>query len=530
MASIGSVVTKITANTEGMTAGVTKAQAILKGGMAKMAESVKGFGEVFAGVVAGNFATDAIKKGLSTFVGMFTAGNEAILSMGKAARKAGVDIGGMQVVAEAMGGDLEKAAEGMLKLNENLGKAIVEGQEEPFKKLGLDAMALSAMTADKRMVTLAEKLTAIQDPIARARAGTAIFSDQWKELSGILGDGGKLLNQTAESLDKFGAGFNESALQAAKDAEQAFKQVGYLWKGLYNQIGQAIAPIVAEADKLFGKIADYGVTFKGLRDKIIDAFEWIAKSGQTAWSTIFDTKKLQTFWIGIQKMVTGLGELFASVFSNALASAFDSINLSIFKNAAKNLRQKSKDQSASSQLSFSAGFAFFSQLKEGVDFTKIDKFFNEVRNRIQDTKKDAQQFNPFELWAQSMDKLKEGMKTGFDTFREEAVRVVKLMDFARKAGRLTAEDAAVGFQALGRNVQQLLANVGQVKFAGAMEAGSSEAYSAILAARFEGKRSVQEMIADLARQQLEEQRTQTELGKQTVAALENLGFVERAIP
>jgi len=522
MASIGSVVTKITANADGMTAGISKAQIILKGGLAKMQESVSRFGETFAGVLAGNFATDAIKKGFGFLSNVFTDGNEAILNMGKAARKAGVDIGGMQIVAEAMGGDTEKAAEAMLKLSENIGKAAVEGADEPFKKLGLDAMELSAMSADKRMMSIAEKLSAIQDPIARARIGTGLFADQWKEVSAVLYDGGKLLASTAENLDKFGAGFNESALQSAKDAEQAFKQVSYLWKGFTNQVGQAIAPIVAEVAKAFGSIADYGITFQGLRDKIVDVAEWIAKAGAFVRESFADPELITKAWdVVFQFIQAGLNDLKANLFDSISyflpGKALEAEGLRGLADAQRNLGK-------------AMGKKLGQELADLPSFKKVDEVFANVRDRIKDTKKDAQQFNPFELWAQSMDKLKDSLKTGFDTFREEAKRVVGLLDFARKAGKLTAADAAVGFQALGRSVQGLLSSLPQMKFAGAMELGSGEAYSATIAAQFDGKQSVQEAIAELNRRQLEEQQIQTELGKQTVDALRNLGFLERAIP
>jgi hypothetical protein len=62
----------------------------------------------------------------------------------------------------------------------------------------------------------------------------------------------------------------------------------------------------------------------------------------------------------------------------------------------------------------------------------------------------------------------------------------------------------------------------EVKFAGAMQAGSRDAYTAIIANQFTQRESVQELIARLQREQLEQQKLQVQYGRETAEALRQL--------
>ena len=519
MAKIGSITAKVTASTDGLVTGLQKAQTILNGSIAKMQNRMKDFAAMAAGVFTGTLLADAVKGGMGRLVGIFTEGQEAVLTMGKAARKAGVDIASMQVLSEAMGGDAEKAAEAFLKLNEAIGKAVVEGETKPFERLGLDAIELSGMSADKRLTAIAEKLGAIQDPIARARAGTALFGDQFKEVADALADGGKLLDATGKQLGAFGAAFSETQLAAAKEADQAFRQLSYLYKGLVTQIGAAIAPIVAELSKMFGSLADYGLSFDGLRDKIVNIAEVLAKVGGFIREAFANPDLIIKAWdVIFQYIEAGL--------ANLKGQFLDSLSLSLGKgdkfgfgaraDAAFEQADKLRRRAETSRA------ALGDQLAGTDSFKKIDDLFKKVREQIIGAKNVAKNNNPIELFAESMEKLRDSLKTGLDTFLEDSKKITARLKFGRDRGILNAMDEQASMQALGQKVMQLAANRPEVKFAGAMQQGSREAYSAIIANQFTQRESVQELIARLQKEQLDQAKLQVQYGKEAAEALRQL--------
>jgi hypothetical protein len=517
VAKIGSITAKVTASTDGLVTGLQKAQTILNGSIAKMQNRMKDFATMAAGVFTGNLLTDALKGGMGRLVGIFTEGQDAVLTMGKAARKAGVDIGSMQVLSEAMGGDAEKAAEAFLKLNEAIGKAAVEGETGPFERLGLDALELSGMAADKRLSSIAEKLGAIQDPIARARAGTALFGDQFKEVADVLADGGKLLDITGKQLGAFGAAFSEQQLAAAKEADQAFRQLSYLYKGLVTQIGAAIAPIVAELSKMFKSLADYGLSFDGLRDKIVNIAEVLAKVGAFIREAFANPDLIIKAWDVIFNYIkAGLYEL-AGTIANELGK------LVRMKDAGANLLGQASRAKFKADIGFFGGGGLIEELGATNSFKKIEELFGKIRNRITEVKNVAKNNNPIELFRESMEKLKESMKTGLDTFLEDSKKIAARMKFGRDRNILDAMDEQLSMQALGQKVMALAnSSRPEVKFAGAMQAGSRDAYTAIIANQFTQRESVQELIARLQREQLEQQKLQVQYGRETAEALRQL--------
>lgn len=516
MAKIGSITAKVTASTDGLVTGLQKAQTILNGSIAKMQNRMKDFAAMAAGVFTGTMLADAVKGGMGRLVGIFTEGQEAVLTMGKAARKAGVDIASMQVLSEAMGGDAEKAAEAFLKLNEAIGKAVVEGETKPFERLGLDAIELSGMAADKRLTAIAEKLGAIQDPIARARAGTALFGDQFKEVADVLADGGKLLDITGKQLGAFGAAFSETQLAAAKEADQAFRQLSYLYKGLVTQIGAAIAPIVAELSKMFGSLADYGLSFDGLRDKIVNIAEVLANVAGFV-KEAFGNPKLLTdvFDAVLANIKAGVAELKAEILDLLSNLPFRG-ELAI---DAEGQRRRAKDLRVDARVSLADATYAFANTDTS---KKIDELFGKIRKRIVEVKDVAKNNNPIELFAESMEKLRESLKTGLDTFLEDSKKITARMKFGRDRGILNAMDEQASMQALGQKVMQLAANRPEVKFAGAMQQGSREAFSAIIANQFTQRESVQELIARLQREQLDQAKLQVQYGREAAEALRQL--------
>lgn len=96
------------------------------------------------------------------------------------------------------------------------------------------------------------------------------------------------------------------------------------------------------------------------------------------------------------------------------------------------------------------------------------------------------------------------------------------------AGAAAAMLDEAGLLTAGKAVQDLLAGAGSTgpQFAGAMTAGSREAYSAILAAQYQGRESIQEQIEAAIERGNKQRERQLELGRQGLEAMRNMKAVK----
>ncbi len=117
------------------------------------------------------------------------------------------------------------------------------------------------------------------------------------------------------------------------------------------------------------------------------------------------------------------------------------------------------------------------------------------------------------------------MKSPFDKFKEEAAEIGALVK-SKIFDVLGKPDAP--FRALAQGYQKLLKDlVPEPKFAGALEAGSREAYSATIRyERSQDRANVQEQIKAILEQQKRVQEAQLEVGKEVARALKKLGIAE----
>ena len=96
------------------------------------------------------------------------------------------------------------------------------------------------------------------------------------------------------------------------------------------------------------------------------------------------------------------------------------------------------------------------------------------------------------------------------------------------AGAAAAMLDEAGLLTAGKAVQDLLAGAVSTgpQFAGAMTAGSREAYSAILAAQYQGRESIQEQIEAAIERGNKQRERQLELGRQGLEAMKGMRAVK----
>ncbi len=550
MADIGPITAKVVATSAGMAGGLSDAEKKLKASTSKMADQAKkdgaAAGKGFASaltqglVIAGGMKLfDLGAAGLRTVVDLFTGGAARMAEVGKAARQAGADVAGFQVIVEALGNDLPTAVEGVIKLKEAMGKAIVEGANDPFERLGIGARDLLGMREDVAIATVAARLRELGGDVAEARLGVQLFGDKFKDLRHILDDGGEQIRLMSKDLQAFGAAFGEGDFLQSREWTRALNQFSLLWKGLENQIARGLMPVVNEFFERVGSLADMGVTFRGLGDWIMEAAESVALAGAWVIDNWSNAGKIKEAW---EAVFTWL----KSEFQHTLAELFDILHEATrgtwlgsavgnsFDSAATALGEHASDNRVAARKMFASLKEAFSQSPTAGG---VKEFFAAAKERMREVFTFAKDWDPFALWAESAERLGKSLEGPLDKFREQ----LKQIGAMQALGREMSETLALaGFgvdpfdDGLDGNAQKSLAgafqqlkgafgNAGGYNPAAAMLADSREAYSAIQAFRqSSAQESVEEALKRIMQLQLDEERRQADLGRRVAAATEKL--------
>ncbi len=560
MADIGPITAKIVATASGMASGLADAAKRLKDTTGKMvSDTMKagaaaglGFGKELAKGVAIGGGIKLFEGGVAAFgklTELFTGGAARMAELGKAARQAGADVAGFQAVVESLGGDTGSAVEGVVKLKEAIGKALVEGQTDAFERLGLDPAGLLGGRADEVLATVAGRLRELGGGVAEARAGVALFGDKFKDLRPILDDGGEHIRRTADDLRKFGAAFGEGDFLQARDWERAMNQFSLLWKGLQNEIGKGLLPLLTEASARIGSLADHGVTFKGLGDAIFDLAERAATWAGGVYDAWADTDRVTAAWdllaAHLKTVIVELSRFMyvqwagaALAFTKLLPFGGDKaavMGATLLSPALAELdRQRER---ARADLDIALGEAELLAFAGGAGSGAVADFFAGAGARraaaaAADPLVKAGQ-DLFRLWEEGAERMGKALEGPVDKFRE-ALKQVKALSALKEAWLFgpPVEGGGVG----GITDAQALTLAGafnQLKGAfgaapgynpaAAMLEGSREAYSAVQAFRQSATReSVEEALKRILQQQLEQEREQLRVGREVAAAAKKL--------
>lgn len=547
MADIGPITAKVVATASGMATGLADAEKKLKASTSKMADQAKK-----DGAAAGKGFASALTQGLLIGGGMklfdlgltafgkltelFTGGAARMAEVGKAARQAGADVAGFQVIVEALGNDLPSATEGVLKLKEAMGKALVEGQTDTFDRLGVNVVELMGLREDEAFVKVAERLRELGGGVAEARAGMVLFGDKFKDLRHILDDGGEQIRLMARDLKAFGADFGDGAFLQSREWARAMNQFSLLWKGLQNQIAMGVMPVINEFFARVGSLADMGITFKGVGETIISVVNRIGQAILYVKESFSDTSLIRKGWDVLfahirvwmlslmrefqRSMATALR---GSKWTRGLAETF-SIAAAQNDNALFQARGDAK-----------YGFRELEEILAGkASFQSWAKVIESAYDRLRSMVfQGPKNIGPdlFRLWEEGAERMSKALEGPVDKFRD-ALKQVKALSALKEAwlvgpmpeggGPITDAQALT----LAGAFNQLRGGFGGAPSynpAAAMLEGSREAYSAVNAFRQStGRESVEEALKRIMQQQLEQEREQLRVGKEVAAAAKKL--------
>lgn len=213
-----------------------------------------------------------IAMSAASIVGMVKGQLEAVDVVAKLSDRLGIateSIVGLQHAADLAGVSNEELTGGLEKMLKTLGLAAggSKSATAALAAVGLSAEDVKSMEPAAAFSAIAEGLTNMEDPAARAKAAMDIFGKSGQSLLPLLMSGAAGLADAQREAEKFGLTFSRMDAAQVEEANDAVTQLSAATTALARDFAIMLAPAIqAAADATRGLAS----TYRGLRDALHD--------------------------------------------------------------------------------------------------------------------------------------------------------------------------------------------------------------------------------------------------------------------
>jgi len=290
----------------------------LERGLKKAGDKVSAMGKrvtVAGAGVAG--AGAAVLTPLLAATNSFASAGDKLHKMSLRTGASVESLSAMAFAAEQSGTSIDAVGDAMFRTSRRIANAAQTGMgpaARALKLLGIDMQELNSLSADEQFLRLADVLGNVEDEAFANQMGFEILGDSFKQLKPLMDEGGDGIRALMNEAGELGRTMSTEDANAAAAFGDAMNRVSSVATGLKNQIGAALAPILAEAATHFAEIAKSAVDFvkenRGLVAGIAAAAAAVVGLG-TALSVA------GVAIIGIGMAITALGSIVGLVLSPA---------------------------------------------------------------------------------------------------------------------------------------------------------------------------------------------------------------------
>lgn len=220
------------------------------GALSKLGGTAKSVGGVIAkGIGIGVASLTAAVAATTAFVANWAAAADSI---GKDAGKfeiAAEELQALMHAAELSGSSADKLKDAL----KDLGLKVRETLENPlsdagkvFATLGINVQEFAKLGAEDRLATLADALSNVDDKSARLSFRVRLLGEAGVDLGELFRGGAAGVHAMTEEARELGGVMGDDALQAAAEFNDEMARAQLQFKGLRNEIGAKLAPILTQ--------------------------------------------------------------------------------------------------------------------------------------------------------------------------------------------------------------------------------------------------------------------------------------------
>lgn len=265
MAKGRTIAVRITADTRGLVAGVTRAELTL-GNLRKTA--------VAGTAVLAKFAAAGAGAAAGALTALYARTAPMIDASAKLADRLNMStkaLGGLQLQAKMSGVSAEMLTGALDRMTISIGKAVDEGGAlaKSFKDIGLDLTELSGLSADEQFKKIADAIGGLKTVTAQAAAATEIFGRSGVQMLNMLREGSSAIDEAQKRAEAYGTALSRVDAAKVELANDAWENAQEAMQGMANRITVKLAPLVEALATMF---SDAALDAGGFKDAIDNAF------------------------------------------------------------------------------------------------------------------------------------------------------------------------------------------------------------------------------------------------------------------
>lgn len=330
MTTIGNIVVKLGANTQGLVDGVGEADTVLKKFEVGVNKGTKTLALFTAGAIAAGTAL-----GVHLVKGSMQATDE-LVNLSRAANTNVVDFQRMAYGASKFGIEQEKLGDILKDVNDRVGDFFSTGAgpmadffENVAPKIGLTADAfrgLSGADALQLYISSLEEANLNQQDMTFYLE--AMASDSTR-LIPLLSNGGAALREYSDEAERLGIIMSELDVAAVQEAHRSFLSMGASAEAAGNQLTAALAPYLIEVNSLIAEATSETGGFRAESEAMIKTVIYgVAKIGDAWYALVTALNWGFRQWKGIQQgMAEGVLAIAQAMSDAREAIGLDPLNL-----------------------------------------------------------------------------------------------------------------------------------------------------------------------------------------------------------
>jgi hypothetical protein len=523
MATIGALAAKLTLNAGAFSASVGGAITNIRKLSTEAAGAGKAMSTAFTGA-AKSLAGLAVGA-TASIAALASKGANLSGSLFEAARSLGATTSGLatlRVGARLLGGDASDADAALSALNDTLAAASRGSATATatLSSLGLSVQKITSLSVDKAFVAIANAMNQIKDPAQRAAIATRLFGDAAGKILPLLSSGS--MEDFAKAARQYGHAIDDAAASAAADAA-SFTEFKLALEGVAMQIATQLAPLINTLNSYLVNLASRG---SGVGDIISGAMQYAARGVAFLVDWFVNLRiAVNLVYTGIVSLVRGATWLIEK-FVALLGHLPDRLGGDMFRATAKSLEKmgtalrgeidataKALDRDFYSDSARGSVLKFFDDLAKAQEKAAKSRLSLKLAGGA--TNIFARDRSTFSRAASVI----EAAKTPLQSFNETLIMLNKTLSVD------SPESWRVFARAAGKALEQLESayNLSDIKLAGAVMAGTTDAYSAVVRSTRETdmrlRESPQARVARILEQSKEIERRQEKYLEEIARAL-----------
>ena len=235
-------------------------------------------------------------------------------------------------MAELVDTDVSTITGSMTKLTKTMGNAAKgsKSSAESFQKLGVNIYDANGQlrSSDDVFTEIIGKLGEMDNETERDAIAMDVFGKSAQALNPLIAAGADNINAFREEAHQMGYVLDQDTLESLGAVDDAFQRLNVAGEAVKNQIGAALAPVVADIAEKFlawAQSVDWQAVAEQVSDFVSKAVNFIKGLWdflKTAWAGI--SQGLQNAWNFARPILEAIGNFFISIY-NTISSVVGAI-------------------------------------------------------------------------------------------------------------------------------------------------------------------------------------------------------------